>query len=171
MRPYETSAHPFAAFDPAGDRDAQLAKLFDTAAIWRLKTTFVSSCDPYDEKLFASLFTEDGIYTSDEYGTYNGREEIEAFIAKTKLELVWTHHILTNGDVEVDSEAGTATGRWYLHALENVKLEDGSIEGWEVFAEYNDVYKKIDGRWWIAQVAPIGHSAKRVNDGWLSDDH
>lgn len=171
MRPYETSSAPFAAFDPDGDVLAQTAKLADTLAIQRLKTVFVSSCDPYDEKLFASLFAPDGVYTSGEYGTHRGRDEIEAFIAGVKRELVWTHHILTNGDLEVDSAAGTATGRWYLHALENVLTADGKIEGWEVFAEYNDIYRKADGRWWIAEVAPITHSAKRVNDGWTDSDH
>ncbi|MCE2565258.1 nuclear transport factor 2 family protein [Komagataeibacter sp. FNDCF1] len=99
-------------------------------------------------------------------GSYTGRAEIAAFIEDVRRELVWTHHILTNGDIHIDADGLHARGRWYLQALEDVLLKDGQIAGYEVFAEYNDTFAKCNGKWCLLEVRPVVHVVRRVNSGW-----
>ncbi|MCE2565260.1 nuclear transport factor 2 family protein [Komagataeibacter sp. FNDCF1] len=69
MRPIDMAIAPFAGSDTEMTLGSQVAFLTDLAAIQRLKTAFVTACDPYEPAMFASLFAEEGVYTSSEYGT------------------------------------------------------------------------------------------------------
>ena len=64
--------------------EVSLKRLLDIEAIRALKYRYARLCDdgyPPDE--LAAMFTEDGVWQSDLFGTYKGREAIRAWITET----------------------------------------------------------------------------------------
>lgn len=164
-RPFKTAEAPFAG-SRGGDLEQRLARLEDEAAIQRVMVAYTSYCDPYNGAGFASLFTEDGIWESGDYGRHVGREAIETFIEEVKHEIVWAAHHITNADITVSADGSTAFGTWYLLVFETIATEDEKRTGYLVTADYFVQLVKVDGTWLIREIKPKTKSATTMNDGW-----
>lgn len=74
---------------------------------------------------------------------------------RTAIAELWTAAMATfaavvqtclNGTVDLDEEAGTGTGRWYI--LEAMRRADGSND--QMIGHYDDTYVRLDGQWHFA---------------------
>jgi len=54
-----------------------------------------------------------------------------------------------NGTYELDEDAGTGTGRWYIIEHYHRRGDDGGTKG-RLLAYYEDTYTRIDGEWVFA---------------------
>ncbi|MCU4972846.1 nuclear transport factor 2 family protein [Halobacteria archaeon AArc-m2/3/4] len=128
----------------------------DVQAIQRLKHEYCFTIDGGEYESWAGLFTEDGRFIRDSGETFEGYDELYAF-ASEGFDDAFDHsaHMVTNPVIDGgdgNSAAGegddVAIGRWYL--LLFYRRSDGDV-GWTQ-ARYDDVFRKIDGEWQIAEV-------------------
>jgi hypothetical protein len=99
----------------------------------------------------AGLFTEDAVceFTADYGGNWEGRETIRANYARFRVEgrPFSFMHANTNPWIRLLGPT-QANGRWYLLDL---TLREGVENPLGLFGIYDDVYRKVDGRWLIAR--------------------
>lgn len=115
-------------------------------AIRRLKHEYCFAIDSGRYEEWASLFTEDGRFSTGPEDTIEGHEELLAFASEEFDETFeTTTHIVTNPVIDVDGSE--ASGRWYLLFI--FVTGDGSVS-WSQ-ARYDDRYRRVDGTWRIAE--------------------
>jgi hypothetical protein len=99
----------------------------------------------------ANLFTEDAVceFTEDFGGNWVGREAIKAGYARyaTPNRAFSFMHANTNPWIRLLGPT-EANGRWYLL---DIALGEGTENPLSLFGVYDDVYRKVDGRWMIAR--------------------
>lgn len=146
----------------------RIQRLEDIEAIKRLKADYADACDRgYDAAAYAALFTEDGVWESNVYGTYKGREAIFKFMDGADRATPWIVHFITNARIDVDGDTATAT--FYL--LETARVTDGlsAPDGDAVLAtaKYVDQFVRIDGRWYFQHVNARWHQVSNLDQGWI----
>jgi uncharacterized protein (TIGR02246 family) len=166
VRPFTTATDPFAGARPDVPLEKRVSDLEDIAALNRMISVYTSYCDPYDADGFASLFSEDGVWVSAHYGAKEGRDAIREFIAGISDEIIWACHHVTNSDVQISEDGQSATGRWYLLVMEDVRNADGTVDGYLAMADYNNTFVKQDGRWYLQRCNPTTKSEKVLHGGW-----
>ena len=94
--------------------------------------------------LDTNLFTEDGVFETDAFGTHEGRDAIRAL-----RHLPFAVHYVMNPIIDIDGD--TATGKWLL--LEPCSFPQGDERQpiW-VAAKYEDDYPRVDGEWKFKRV-------------------
>lgn len=121
----------------------RITRLEDIEAIKQLKARYCEICDDrHNPDRITSLFAEDGIWESDDFGKAKGHDAIrELFVGFQKM-FSFSQHNITNPIIEIDGNR--ATGIWYL--MGPWTHTDNDKEIW-MTARYDDDYVKIDDVW------------------------
>ncbi|MBP39949.1 MAG: hypothetical protein CL726_11695 [Chloroflexi bacterium] len=125
-------------------------ELVEIESIKKLRHLYSHFFDGQFPDKMAELFTADAVceFGPDYGGDWVGKEQIHANFDKwSEMEgPQWgVMHSVTNPWITlIDSE--TAHGRWYLHDLRTTEgIENPLI----LYGIYDDIYKKVDGEWYI----------------------
>ena len=151
--------------------EERIARIEDVDAIIRLKHQYARYCDEgYDADGFASLFTEDGLWESNAFGVYHGRDEIHAFIQGLGKDTIhWALHYMTNPVIDLADDGESAQGTWLLLELATMAAVDGSGDPDAVLitANYDDEFVRVDGEWRFKSVKAHFHQVSNLDQGWV----
>lgn len=136
---------------PETSLEARMARLEAIEEIRRLKALYCLHCDRgYNPDALVELFTEDAVWDAGPLrGVHRGREAIRRFFAGVSAKIPYAAHLVTNPLIEVDLDAGSATGQWRMLMPCTMEGEDGPLAAFQV-AEYDEVYRRVGGAWLIA---------------------
>ena len=123
--------------------EQRIQVLEDIEAIKQLKALYCEICDDmHNPDRIASVFADDPIWESDDFGKAQGHTEIQALFKKFQDMFRFSQHNIMNPRIEVTGDR--ATGIWYIMGPWTF-TEDGA-EKWFAL-RYDDDYVKIDGEW------------------------
>ncbi len=127
-----------------------LDELLAREEIKELRIRYSHYFDGKDADALADLFTDDAVceFGPNYGGDWIGKETIRANFAeyaKAPGPVYGVLHSVTNPLIRVIDET-TAHGRWYLHDLRTTEGVENPIL---LYGIYDDVYRKVDGRWLI----------------------
>jgi hypothetical protein len=131
----------------------------DILEIQQLRSAYTWCLDTPDIDALIDLFADDAHCEFGPYGSWDGKEELRAgFSENTSApgDPFLTMHITANHLVELQGE-DRATGRIYL--LGQILSQEQGPDG--ILGHYEDIYRKVDGRWLFADVRLAFH--------WSSD--
>ena len=128
--------------------DALVQELLAKESLRRLTADYSHGLDKRDGPRFTSIWTQDAEWESNPGGPFTvGLPDIMAMAEQVWVAVPETHHWHFNHAIDVDVEAGTATGM--CDAFSIAHFADGR---WTRTAiTYRDTYVRQDGRWLIAQ--------------------
>jgi SnoaL-like domain len=129
--------------------EARLQKLEDDRAIRDLKARYLRACDTKDpEGVRDALLPGGAVIAYDGFPAFANRDDFVAIYAQMGcVPGIFDIHHGTNGIISFES-AERATGKWSLY-FHNINLATKSLT--QMGVEYDDVYVKQDGRWWISE--------------------
>lgn len=129
--------------------EERLQRLEDDRAIRDLKASYLRACDLKDpEALRDTLLPLGAIVAFDGFPAFDNRDDFVAVYAQMGCAPgIFDIHHGSNGIISFLSET-QATGKWSLY-FHNINLEAQTLT--QMGVEYEDVYVKRDGRWWIAE--------------------
>lgn len=112
----------------------------------------------------AELFAEDGTLELAGRGVYVGRERVRAYLHHLPPygHGVLYNHMQLQPVIHIDSEAGTAAGRWRSFMMV------GALEAEARWGEatYENTYRRIDGKWRIASLHGYMNIYTEYDEGW-----
>jgi len=147
----------------SGSLEERLTRLEYREEIRELRATYCYRTDRRDWDGYAALFTEDAHLDFGPVGEFDGREEIRGFAEHVVgANHPFLSHMLHNPIIDVDVEAGTATGQWYFEVP--CTFEDGSA-GW-IQGTYDDEYVREDGEWLFASIVADFNYFADYEEGW-----
>lgn len=130
------------------DLESRLQRLEDDRAIRDLKARYLRACDSQDPDAVSDCLAPDARIDFEGFPPFDNRD---AFVAIYRqfgcVPGVHDIHHGANGVIAFDG-ADRATGQWSL-LFHNVNLAQRTLTQFGV--EYDDVYVKQGGRWWIAE--------------------
>jgi SnoaL-like domain len=100
-----------------------------------------------------STWAEDAKWVLGPGRDVSGRDDILALWRRAIGNFSSVVQNVLNGAVEVDENAGTATGRWYI--MEHFKRASG--EPGILLAYYDDTYARVGGQWQFASRELVRH--------------
>lgn len=115
-----------------------------------------------------SLFTEDGIWDGGEMGVFEGRDALHRFFSTMPDIMSFAIHHVTNSAVEVNEDATSARGRWYLLQTATVKKTNQAV--W-LAARYDDDLVCTDGNWAFRRVNLKSRFYTTHEEGWANLPH
>ena len=123
--------------------EKRITRIEDIEAIKQLKARYCEICDDgHNPDKIASVFAEDAIWESEDFGQAKGHDAIrELFHGFQKL-FSFSQHNITNPIITVDGK--TATGSWYI--MGPWTLTENDKETWMTL-KYDDDYVKVNGEW------------------------
>lgn len=123
--------------------EQRITRLEDIEAIKQLKARYCHICDDtHNPDTIASVFAEDGIWESKDFGQAQGHKDIRKLFAGFRKMFTFSQHNITNPVIEVNGDR--ATGIWYI--MGPWTLTENNKEIW-MAARYDDDYVKINGAW------------------------
>jgi hypothetical protein len=123
--------------------EKRITRVEDIEAIKQLKARYCEICDDdHNPDRVTSLFVEDGIWESDDFGQARGHEEIRELFRGFRKLFNFSQHNISNPIIEVDGER--AKGVWYL--MGPWTYSENNDEKW-LALRYDDDYVKIGGEW------------------------
>jgi ketosteroid isomerase-like protein len=123
--------------------ERKVTRLEDIEAIKQLKARYCEICDDmHNPARIASVFAEDGIWESPDFGRAQGHDAIRELFQGFKTMFSFSQHNITNPIIEVNGQR--ATGIWYILGPWTYTENDKAI--W-MTARYDDEYVKIEGEW------------------------
>ena len=150
----------------ASDLERRVETLESVEAIKRLKHQYCAYCDDgYDADGIAAQFVEDGIWDGgDDFGRYQGREEIHAHFTRVSSQIVFAGHLVMNEIIDVDGDS--ARGQWWIIMPATIVMEGVKTAVW-LLGQYDDRYVRRDGTWLYESLAVDIHFIKPHKDGWV----
>lgn len=145
------------------DIEARLQRIEDDRAIRDLKMRYLRASDAKDPEAMRDCLLPDAKILFDGFPPFDARD---AFIDIYKQMGCGAHifdiHQGGPGIIEFESE-NRATGWWPLF-FHNINLEQRTLT--QMGVEYQDIYVKHGGRWWIAETRSMRKSCliHSVND-------
>lgn len=131
------------------DIAARLAVLEDKEAIRALKARYLRACDLKQVEDVRDCFATGKIRIA--YENFPEFDDRDAFVAIYQQMAcnggVYDIHHATNWEIALDGDA-RATGKWSLNFR---TILTGPRQVVRLAVEYDDVYEKRDGRWWIVE--------------------
>lgn len=129
--------------------EERLQRLEDDRAIRDLKARYLRACDIKDpEGVRDTLLPGGAVIAYDGFPAFDNRDDFVAIYAQMGCAPgIFDIHHGANGIIAFDSTE-RATGKWSLY-FHNINLAAKSLT--QMGVEYDDVYVKADGRWWIAE--------------------
>ena len=143
------------------DLEKRIALIEDIEAIRKLKARYCLYVDQPNEDAWVSLFTEDAVWETDQFGVHQGREAIRPLFRSIPGFLSFAVHYVTNPIIEVDGDG--ATGNWLL--LEPCTFIQGDQPTWGA-ARYEEQYVKLSGEWKFKRLKLISSFWTPYEQGW-----
>jgi SnoaL-like domain len=133
--------------------EQRVQRLEDDVAIRALKARYLRCCDLRDpEGVRDTLIPDGAVIAFEGFPPLDGRDAFVDIFAKMGCQPgIYDIHHATNGVITFDSDT-RATGLWSLH-FQSIILANSSVT--QMGTEYQDVYVKEGGRWWIAETRSI----------------
>lgn len=123
--------------------EKRITRLEDIEAIKQLKARYCHICDDtHNPETIASVFAEDGIWESDDFGRAQGHRDIRALFSSFRELFTFSQHNISNPVIQVKDTH--ATGIWYI--MGPWTIAENNKEIW-MAARYDDDYVKINGEW------------------------
>ena len=91
----------------SSDLEKKIQHLTDLEEIKKLRSLYSYHADAHDSENWANLFTEDGVFETDVFGTHEGRDTIRAL-----EHLPFAVHYVMNPIIDIDGDQ--ATCKWLL---------------------------------------------------------
>lgn len=130
------------------DIEARLQRLEDDRNIRDLKMRYLRASDAKDPENMRDCFMLDAKILFDGFPPFDSRDPfIEIYQQMGCGEHIFDIHQGGPGIIEFESD-DRATGWWPLF-FHNINLEQRTLT--QMGVEYQDIYVKQDGRWWIAE--------------------
>jgi len=128
---------------------ARLAVLEDVEEIRRLKARYLRACDLKHVEEVRDSFLPTGVRIAYQgFPVFTDRDAFVAVFQDMACQPgVFDIHHATNADVEVTGP-DTARGRWSLNFR---TILTGPRQVTRLAVEYDDIYRRHEGRWWIAE--------------------
>ena len=121
----------------------RITRLEDIEAIKQLKARYSHICDDlHNPDTIASVFAEDGIWESEDFGKAVGHQEIRDLFKGFRNMFTFSQHNMMNPVIEINGDR--ATGIWYIMGPWTLKA--GDKETWMAL-RYDDDYVKTNGEW------------------------
>jgi hypothetical protein len=129
--------------------EERLQRLEDDRAIRDLKARYLRACDLQEPEVVRDCLAPDGaVIAYDGFPPFDNRDDFVAIYAQMGcVPGVFDIHHGANGIISFESDA-RATGKWSLF-FHNINLTTQTLT--QMGVEYDDVYVKTGGRWWIAE--------------------
>ncbi len=146
-----------------GTLEQRVQRLQDITDIRRLKIEYAQQCDDnYNPDGLTALFTDDAVWEGTGLGRYEGKQAIHGFWTDASGRFTFALHYMVGDAIDIAPSGVEATGHWYL-------WEPATIDGRAMFvaATYDDVYKKVDGRWLFHRVQAHSHFLAPYESGWV----
>ena len=139
--------------------EARIKRLEDIEAIKRLMSLYCFHADNRDGANWSQVFTEDGVFETDIYGVYEGRDTIRALDHRS-----FAIHYNTNAIIDIDGDR--AVGRWLL--LMPCSFDDGKGGKRAVWAaaKYRNDIERVNGQWLFKRVRLISIMWTPFDQGW-----
>lgn len=123
--------------------EKRITRLEDIEAIKQLKIRYSHICDDmHNPDRIASVFAEDGIWESPDFGKAVGHAAIRDLFRNFQKTFRFSQHNMMNPLIEVDGNR--ATGAWYIMGPWDF-TETGDKKWFAL--RYDDTYVKINGEW------------------------
>ena len=123
--------------------EKRITRLEDIEAIKQLKARYCEICDDmHNPDRVASVFAEDAIWESDDFGKAEAHEAIRELFRNFQRMFSFSQHNITNPIIEVNGDR--ATGMWYIMGPWTHAENDD--EKWMAL-RYDDDYVKVNGEW------------------------
>lgn len=148
-----------------GDIAARLSALEDKEAIRALKARYLRACDLKQVEDVRDCFATGKIRIA--YENFPEFDDRDAFVAIYEQMAcnggVYDIHHATNWEIDLESDA-RATGKWSLNFR---TILTGPRQVVRLAVEYDDVYEKRDGRWWIVET--VSHVTSMLTEQVAED--
>lgn len=130
---------------------ARIAKIEDVEEIRRLKARYLRACDLKQVEDVRTCFLPGEIRIDYQgFPLFTDRDKFaETYREMACRDGVYDLHHASNADIELTGP-DTATGRWSLN-FRTILLAARQVT--RLAVEYEDRYRKHDGRWWISETA------------------
>lgn len=123
--------------------EKRITRLEDIEAIKQLKHRYSHICDDlHNPDTIASVFAEDAIWESEDFGKAEGHAEIRKLFQGFRDMFSFSQHNMMNPIIEVDGDR--ATGIWYI--MGPWTYNEGGEAKWFAL-RYDDDYVKVNGEW------------------------
>jgi ketosteroid isomerase-like protein len=123
--------------------EKRITRLEDIEAIKQLKARYCEICDDlHNPDRIASVFAEDAIWESPDFGQAQGHDEIRNLFSNFRDMFSFSQHNIMNPIIDVDGDRATAM-RYIMGPWTYSENDD---EKW-LALRYDDDYVKIDGQW------------------------
>ena len=121
----------------------RITRLEDIEAIKQLKARYCEICDDmHNPDRVTSVFAEDAIWESEDFGKAEGHEQIRNLFGRFQKMFSFSQHNITNPIIEIDGNH--ASGIWYI--MGPWTFAEKNEEKWMAL-RYDDNYVKQDGKW------------------------
>ena len=129
--------------------EERLQRLEDDRAIRDLKARYLRACDTKDpDTVRDTLMPVGAVIAYEGFLPFNNREDFVAIYAQMGCAPgIYDMHHAANGIITFES-ATRAQGQWSLF-FHNINLAGRTLT--QMGVEYDDIYVKDAGRWWIAE--------------------
>ncbi len=149
--------------------ETRLRRVEAAEQIRLLKADYCDLCDAgYPADALCDLFTENGVWDGGEMGVFEGREALHRFFSNMPNVMSFAVHHVTNSAVEVNEDATSARGRWYLLQTATVKKTNQAV--W-LAAQYDDQLVYTDDKWAFRRVNLRSRSYTTHEAGWANVPH
>ncbi len=123
--------------------EKRVTRIEDIEAIKQLKARYCEICDDaHNPDRVTSVFVEDGIWESEDFGKAEGHEAIRELFRGFQKTFSFSQHNITNPIIEVDGDR--AKGVWYI--MGPWTFAENNEEKWMAL-RYDDDYVKVNGEW------------------------
>ncbi len=129
--------------------EERLQRLEDDRAIRDLKARYLRACDTKDpDTVRDTLMPVGAVIAYEGFPPFNNREDFVAIYAQMGCAPgIYDMHHAANGIITFESTT-RARGQWSLF-FHNINLAGRTLT--QMGVEYDDIYVKDAGRWWIAE--------------------
>ena len=128
--------------------EERITRLEDIEAIKQLKARYAEICDDmHNPERITSVFAEDAIWESPDFGKAVGHAEIKALFTRFQQMFSFSQHNMMNPIIEVNGNR--ATGIWYI--MGPWTYTKTGEQKWFAL-RYDDDYVKINGQWKYAHL-------------------
>jgi len=145
--------------------ERRLTRLEDIEAIKQLKARYCEICDDdHNPDRITSVFAEDGVWESAEFGTGKGHAGIRKLFQGFQKLIEFSQHNVMNPIIKVDGNR--ATGEWYF--MGPFRFHEGRQARW-LALQYKDDYVKINGEWKYQHLRVNLRMLAPHDGGWSKD--
>jgi SnoaL-like domain len=142
--------------------ERRLIRLEDIEAIKQLKARYCEICDDdHNPERITSVFAEDGIWESADFGTARGHAAIRRLFEGFQKLIEFSQHNVMNPIIEVNGDR--ATGEWYF--MGPFTFSEGHQARW-LALQYKDDYVKLNGQWKYKHLRVNLRLSARYDEGW-----